>query len=217
MRKFLRILAWLFFWPVMFPVWLSYKYPTWLRWVYWVLASLMLVGAATDQTNKGSAIIAGFLVVIALAIILFALVTAVSVGAGLFKKEHIAVKSNLAEKSDPPGTSIHWQGPGVYTVDVVGESQFQDVLEAICGKRSPEGENRFVTASLVINQDEIEAQINNRTIGFLREQVTPHFIKKLKQAGYPKVNVICDANIRGGWVRPDGSTGHYGVWLDLPT
>lgn len=74
MRKVLRVLAWIFFFPIMFPIWLSYKYPIWLRWVYWVIAVLLLIAAAsTENETKGAT--SGALVLISIAaILLFGLV-----------------------------------------------------------------------------------------------------------------------------------------------
>lgn len=86
MRKFLRVLAWFFFWPVMLPVWLSYKYPTWLRWVFWVVAVIFMIGAASAEKTNNGATSAGVFLVNLLAIGLYLLVKLTGFVTGKLRK-----------------------------------------------------------------------------------------------------------------------------------
>jgi len=49
--------------------------------------------------------------------------------------------------------SAHLRGSGAFALPIVGESHYQEALEAICGPRSDEGEDRRVEARLVLEND----------------------------------------------------------------
>lgn len=114
-------------------------------------------------------------------------------------------------------------GPGTYSIDIVGESKYQSALEVICGGRTEESQKKIVEAMLVHEDDNpydnkaIRVDIQGRTVGYLSRQDARQYRKKLTEAGYPGINATCSAMIVGGWERPGGDKGHFGVKLDLPT
>ena len=55
--------------------------------------------------------------------------------------------------SPPQGMRAHLRGSGAFALPIVGESYYQEALEAICGPRSDEGEDRRVEARLVLEND----------------------------------------------------------------
>jgi hypothetical protein len=114
-------------------------------------------------------------------------------------------------------------GPDTYSVDVVGESHYQDALERICGGRSEEGADEVVRATLVFEDNNphdnqaVRVDINGMTVGYLSRQNAREYRKQLKKAGHPGVVATCPAKIVGGWDRGQRDRGHFGVRLDLPT
>ncbi len=109
MRKFLRVLAWILFWPVMLPVWLSYKYPVWLRWTYWIIAVLILfAGAASDKSNN-QATSGALLLAFLLAIFLFVVVKIISVMCWLIDRQLLSPTKSVVvaplAASTPPATN----------------------------------------------------------------------------------------------------------------
>lgn len=120
-----------------------------------------------------------------------------------------------------PGTEIALIGNGTFPLAVVGESKYQDHLEAICGGRTEEGVSRAVSASLVLedsnpyDRDAVRVDIDGRPIGYLNRQDAKAYRQYLQKTGAARAIGVCNAQIRGGWKRGDDQ-GHFGVWLDLP-
>ncbi|MCE7982554.1 MAG: restriction endonuclease [Caldilinea sp. CFX5] len=101
MRKALRVIAWLLFWPVMLPVWLSYKYPTWLRWLFWIVAVLVLASTASVQKIDNGATVGGLLLVNLLAIGLYLLIKIGAFIAGNLRKEPVLPAAPLTIAAMP--------------------------------------------------------------------------------------------------------------------
>src|SRR5882724_1380674 len=124
--------------------------------------------------------------------------------------------------SPPPGMSAYLRGSGEFALPIVGESYYQEALEAICGPRSEEGEDRPVEVRLILENDNphdsmaVRVDIPGQTVGHLSRDHARQYRKQLERAGYASTDAYCDARIRGGWDRGDGDQGHYGVYLDLP-
>jgi hypothetical protein len=123
----------------------------------------------------------------------------------------------------PSGGVVRLPGPGLFALEVKGESHYQKNLEAICGPRTDEGEDRQVIATLIGEDDNradpnaVRVEIAGYQVGYLSKPDAVGYRQALRVAGYPVLPVAsCDARIRGGWQRRNGDTGHYGVWLDVP-
>lgn len=121
-----------------------------------------------------------------------------------------------------PKQKAFLEGPRRFKVAVVGESHYQGNLEAICGSRSYDGENRIVEACLVLEDSNpfddqaVRVDIEGRPVGHLNREMARQYRAKLTEAGFAGVDAYCNARIRGGWDRGGGDRGSYGVWLDLP-
>ncbi len=114
-------------------------------------------------------------------------------------------------------------GPGTYTVDVVGESHYQEALESICGGRNEDSRRLEVEAFLVPENDNphdsnaVRIYIQDQTVGYLDRETARSFRKMMAEIGLTEVAAKCNAIIVGGWDRGGGDRGHFGVKLDLPT
>src|SRR4030042_2459327 len=124
-----------------------------------------------------------------------------------------------AKKEEP---IANLPGPGTYSLDIVGESNYQSSLEKMCGGQTEEGHEKIVQATLIHEDDNpydnkaIRVDIDGMTVGYLSRENAREYRKRLKKAGYPGITATCSAIIVGGWDRGGGDRGHFGVKLDLP-
>lgn len=114
------------------------------------------------------------------------------------------------------------RGPGLYEVEVKGESHYQANLESLCGPRKAQGEEMETNATLHLengnraDRNAVRVEIGGKQVGYLSRPDALTYREELKRVGQAKLQVArCNAVIRGGWRRRNGETGHYGVWLDL--
>ena len=131
--------------------------------------------------------------------------------------------------SSPPGRGRHssirvngsLSGDGSFSVDVVGESQYQDALATICGGYTPEGHNLEATAVLVLDDGNpydnkaVRVEIEGRTVGHLSRANAREYRRELQKQGCPSLTLSCCALIVGGWDRGSGDRGYFGVNLDF--
>jgi hypothetical protein len=117
------------------------------------------------------------------------------------------------------------KGNGDYETDVVGESHYQSSIEKICGPRSPEGEEKEVTAQLVLednnrhDKEAVRVDIEGQTVGYLSRSDARSFRAELKKKlprGTEAGTLTCGALIVGGWEKSKNDRGFYGVKLDIP-
>ena len=122
--------------------------------------------------------------------------------------------------SDPVGGI---QGPGNYEIEVVGESHYQRALESICGGRTEYSAEKYVQATLVLEDQNphdsqaVRVDVSEMTVGYLPRDTARSYRRRLREAGHPRLTGRCNAVIRGGWDRGPQDRGHFGVWLDLPS
>ena len=113
-------------------------------------------------------------------------------------------------------------GPGTYSVDVVGESNYQSALEEICGGHTEQGHRYEIEANLVLEDDNphdsnaVMVSIEGETVGYLDRSTARSFRIALKAVAPRGAIAKCPAIIVGGWDRGGGDRGHFGVKLDLP-
>lgn len=118
---------------------------------------------------------------------------------------------------------VDLSGPGTFSIQIVGESHYQDAIEAICGGRTEDGVNMIMNAVLIHEDDNphdnkaVRVDIEGMTVGYLDRNNAREYRQKLKKAGYPGMNAKCSALIVGGWDRGEDDRGFFGVKLDLPT
>ena len=114
------------------------------------------------------------------------------------------------------------RGPGEYRLPVVGESHYQRTLKKICGGRTQEGVEKYVDATLVLEDSNpysntaVRVDIQGEPVGHLSGDDARSYRKRLEEAGHPRLEGVCSAVIRGGWDRGGGDVGYFGVFLDLP-
>jgi len=114
-------------------------------------------------------------------------------------------------------------GPGTYSLNIVGESNYQLALKNICGGRTGESQEMITEAVLIPEDDNpydkkaIRVDIDGKTVGYLSRKNARQYRNQLEKAGYPGITAKCSAMIVGGWDRGSNDKGHFGVKLDLPT
>ena len=109
-----------------------------------------------------------------------------------------------------------------YTIDVVGESNYQRALERICGGRTTEGHEKIVSATLVCEDNNpydanaIRVDIEGYRVGYLSRDNAKKYRERLTEAGHVGKSTTCSARITGGWNRGGGDRGDFGVKIALP-
>lgn len=111
---------------------------------------------------------------------------------------------------------------GRYAFNIVGESHYQDAIEAIVGGRTREGADEVADAVLACERDNphdgnaVRVDIEGRTVGYLSREHAEKYRRWTATLSPPDRDVTCPARIVGGWDRGNGNRGHFGVKLDLP-
>lgn len=113
-------------------------------------------------------------------------------------------------------------GTGTFSLEVVGESNYQDSIEGICGGRSLKGVKLIVDAILFHHDNNeydpmaIAVTIKGELVGYLSKEIARQYRRSMEEAGFAGLPAVCRAKIVGGWDKGDGDVGHFGVRLDLP-
>jgi HIRAN domain len=111
--------------------------------------------------------------------------------------------------------------PGGEAVEVVGESYYQDALDAICGGKCEDGHRLMCQAEL---RPEPDNEYDKRAVGvYVDGTMVGHLSRTDAKARQPQLLALrsqgkrpmCGALISGGWYRGPGDEGHYGIRLDL--
>ncbi len=134
----------------------------------------------------------------------------------LLAKLELASETTTAAVHDPTvRTSIQSADPE-FRVDVWGEREYQDVLERICGGRSPPGANVVVTARVVPHDETnyeypmgVGVEVNGAVVGYFSNVLAWRY-RTIYEGP-----TACRALIVGGWDRGPDDRGHFGVKLDL--
>lgn len=120
----------------------------------------------------------------------------------------------------PPGTPA--LSPEV-TVEVVGESAHQgELLSLVGGRRTWGGAHVRVVAELVPQSDNpfdpqaVAVLIGGRIVGHLPRAAARAYRPLIERAIGATGAATCRAEIRGGWERPHGDVGRFGVVVHLP-
>lgn len=131
--------------------------------------------------------------------------------------------SKAPQKPSGKKEIVIMMGTARFEVEIIGEERCQAALEAICGRRVPQGVNRVETAWLISEdknahqKNAVSVEIRGKRVGYLPPDAAIRFRQQLIARGKPKADGQCQALIKGGWVSSDGRKGSYEVWLDLPT
>ena len=112
-----------------------------------------------------------------------------------------------------------WPCKGLYTIDVMEEMDFQDVLCAMAGEHGPGSVDLEVQAFLVPSADphdteSVRVDIKGSTVGYLDYDLAPILRMKLLTLGLGDAVTGCAGIIRGGIRSFDGSRTPYWIALD---
>lgn len=130
------------------------------------------------------------------------------------KQEPVAV-----EEDGPDEVFI--RGTGDFSIDVVGESHYQQALERAAGGRSESGVDVVVKATLVLEDSNphddqaVAVRLDGATVGYLDRYKARAFRQIIATWNVPPDYPLrCMAKITGGWDRGNGDRGSFGIRLD---
>lgn len=126
------------------------------------------------------------------------------------------MSDNIPDIGHDPDRYVQIEGNGEFSFEIVGESHYQDALEAICGGKTKNSIERYCVAYLLPEPDNpydrnaVAVYINGLQVGYIDRQSARHMSKAMNG----RVTTL-DAVIVGGWRRMNGDEGSFGVKLDL--
>lgn len=129
MKRFWNIVLWIFFWPVRLPIWLSYRFPAWLRWLYWFLSILFLVAAINSRQN--GAPVGAFMVINLLGLFMFGIVKIITL---LFGKKTVAPVSGPVVVPAKPANGSD-DSNGLRHLDNLDGIEFEHVVAGLLSSR----------------------------------------------------------------------------------
>jgi hypothetical protein len=109
---------------------------------------------------------------------------------------------------------------GSFPMEVVGESNYQDVLQEICGGFSRHGHDKAVEACLELeptnphDANAVRITIAGATVGYLPRAQAERVSSFMRSNGFNPL--VCDALINGGWRTNQHDSGFFGVRLGVP-
>jgi hypothetical protein len=115
----------------------------------------------------------------------------------------------------------HLKSSGSFSIEVVGESNYQQALKRICGGVTRDGVEKLTSATLVLedsnphDKNAVRVDISGSTVGYLSRENAKAYRQRLKNEGFTSKTQQCPALIRGGWDRGRNDQGKFGVRLDL--
>lgn len=116
------------------------------------------------------------------------------------------------------------EGYGMFDLEVVGESKFQENLWKLFGDPPKDGERKEHECHAIVlldgeSENGVSVQIDGYEVGYLGAEDAAIFQDNIDQAnlefGITMIMARCDAVIVGGFLLRDGSRAHLGVKLDL--
>ncbi len=111
---------------------------------------------------------------------------------------------------------IELEGPGTFAVDVVGESQYQRVLEAAAVEGGVVDAMLMLEDSNPYDDQAVAIHIGGARAGYLSRANARLYRADLAAAGAERATVRCKARIVGGFETASGERAHFGLKVDLP-
>jgi hypothetical protein len=111
--------------------------------------------------------------------------------------------------------------PSGKTVEVVGESYYQDALDAVCGGKCEDGHQVMCQAELrpephnEYDKNAVGVYVDGQKVGHLSRADANRLQRRLLSLRQRGKLPMCRALITGGWYRGPGDEGHYGIRLDF--
>ena len=132
-------------------------------------------------------------------------------------------KSEKIAEKEGTQSSLRITGNGDFSLEVVGESNYQPALLKIAGAKEKEGKQIYTTATIKhdkynkYDENACAVYINELQVGHLPRDVAKNVVKKLFRSSSSTASSFeVDALIVGGWHnKQNGSEGHFGVKLDM--
>lgn len=139
------------------------------------------------------------------------------------------INLTISGSGDDSTTVFAWQvePEGDYGWEVVGESAYQAALLALVGNELTDDgvEMRGKMAILVAESDNehdenaVAVYIEGRKVGYLAADDAENFhgdlLEVSEEYGKPCAVAVCEAEIRGGFTKKDGTRAALGVFLDM--
>ena len=130
--------------------------------------------------------------------------------------------SEVSPPTEPPHPPpVHLARGRGFTFEIVGEGNYQDALDLVCGGKCEDGHKLSTTAQLVFQEDNphdpnaIAVLIDRRVVGYIPRDLAPGMRSDILRLNPEERPVTCEAKVVGGWLRYGGDEGHYGVKLSL--
>ena len=108
-----------------------------------------------------------------------------------------------------------------FTFEIVGEANYQDALDSICGGKCEDGHKLLCTAQLCFQEDNshdsnaVVVLIEGKVVGYVSRTLAAEMRSSILRLNPDEQPVTCDAQVVGGWIRDEEDEGHYGVKLSL--
>jgi|KBSSwiStaDraftv2_1062776.scaffolds.fasta_scaffold1097167_1 hypothetical protein len=118
-------------------------------------------------------------------------------------------------------TPVHLARGRGFTFEVVGEANYQDALDVLCGGKCEDGHKLEARAQLIFQEDNpydpnaIAVLIDRRLVGYVPRDLARSMRSAILTLNPEERPVTCDALVVGGWLRDEDDEGHYGVRLSL--
>ena len=112
------------------------------------------------------------------------------------------------------------KGNGTYSFDIVGESNYQDALAKISGRKTREGKEFKCTAQVIAEPDNkhdsnaIAVKIDSQLVGYFSRADAKDYSDQLRASGEGRATYSVAAMIVGGF-KTKTREGYYGVKLDI--
>jgi len=116
--------------------------------------------------------------------------------------------------------SLLIRGEGDFLFEIVGERNYQEILDAVCGGKCTDGHEKLIAVTLIPeptnphDRNAVKVDMAGHTVGYLSRADARDYLAELTAAGYAGFEAQCRAHIVGGW-KDARSEGHYGVKLDI--
>jgi hypothetical protein len=126
-----------------------------------------------------------------------------------------------AEAVTPTGAEFAWPALNQFEFEIVGESHYQSVLDALCGGWKNPAVDGIGTACLVpedtnpYDDKAVRVDMGAHTVGYLSRDDARKFRRRLAGKKLTGAITVCGAAITGGHTNRMGEKMHYGVTLDI--
>ena len=118
-----------------------------------------------------------------------------------------------------PRARVRWRD-GSFPMEVVGESNYQQALIAICGPHNRHGHYQEDLAVIELepsnphDANAVVVKMLGRVVGYLPREQAERVGSQMREEGLSIA--ACKARVQGGWRTNQYDEGHYGVQVAIP-